>query len=202
MTATPGDGLLRLLEVFGRLEIPYMIGGSGASSVHGLPRTTADIDIVAKVERRHAPSLVSELQKDFYIDEGQILAALEHARSFNVIHYRSSYKFDIFPLTADSYQQAQFERRRYERSALFTGELCDLAVSSPEDVILSKLRWYRQGGEVSEQQWKDILGVIAVQGGKLDLPYLRAWSAYLGLSLLLEQGLGEAQGPQPPTANQ
>jgi hypothetical protein len=91
-------------------------------------------------------ALVSQLQGEFYIDEQQVRAALEHGRSFNVIHYRSSYKFDIFPVTGDRYQQVQFGRRRYEISSVFTGEPLELAVSSPEDVILSKLRWYRQGG--------------------------------------------------------
>jgi hypothetical protein len=195
MTGSPGEGLLRLLEVFDRLEIPYMIGGSGASSVHGLARTTADIDIVARVGSEDALPLVTELQQDFYIDEAQVRAAIENGRSFNVIHLRSSFKFDIFPLTADRYQQIQFGRRRYETSTVFTGEPLELAVSSPDDVILSKLRWYRQGGEVSEQQWNDVLGVIAAQRDRLDLPYLAEWAQYLGVADLLEQALAEGHEP-------
>src|SRR5579864_2180951 len=193
MTGSPGEGLLRLLEVFDRLEIPYMIGGSGASSVHGLARTTGDIDIVARVSFEDALPLATELQQDFYIDEEQVRAAIQHGRSFNVIHLRSSFKFDIFPLTADRYQQEQFGRRRYERSSVFTGEPLELAVSSPDDVILSKLRWYRQGGEVSQQQWNDVLGVIAVQGDRLDLPYLREWAEYLDVSSLLKRALAEGR---------
>ncbi|MBZ5592437.1 MAG: hypothetical protein LAP39_09385 [Acidobacteriia bacterium] len=195
MTVSPGEGLVRLLEVFDRLEIPYMLGGSGASSVHGLPRTTADFDIVAKLGSEEVLPLVTELQQDFYIDEQQVQAALEHGCSFNVIHFRSSFKFDIFPLTADPYQQAQFGRRRYETSNVFTGEPLDLAVSSPDDVILSKLRWYRLGGELSEQQWNDVLGVIAVQRA-LDVAYLRHWADYLGVRDLLEKAL--AEGPKLP----
>jgi hypothetical protein len=194
MTGSPGEGLLRLLAVFDRLEIPYMIGGSGASSVHGLVRTTADVDIVANLGENVQP-LVTELQGEFYIDEQQVRAAVEHGRSFNLIHYRSSYKFDIFPLTGDRYQRIQFGRRRYERSSVFSGEPLELAVSSPEDVILSKLHWYRQGGEVSEQQWNDVLGVIAAQRDQLDLPYLAEWAQYLGVADLLEQAL--AQGREP-----
>jgi hypothetical protein len=140
-----GEGLLRLLEVFDRLEIPYMIGGSGASSVHGLVRTTGDVDIVANFGD-HVQSLVRELQAEFYIDEQQVRAAFERGRSFNVIHYRNSYKFDTFPLTGDLYQQKQFGRRRYETSSVFTGEPLELAVSSPEDVILSKLRYLSSNG--------------------------------------------------------
>jgi hypothetical protein len=195
MIAFPGEGFERLLQVFDRLEVPYMIGGSGASSVHGLVRTTGDLDIVAKIAVDDVPSLVTELSQDFYIDEGQVRAALEHSRSFNIIHLPSSYKFDIFPLTPDRYQQVQFGRRRYETSSIFTGEPLEFAVSSPEDVILSKLRWFYQGGEVSEQQWNDVLGVIAVQRPNLDVRYLREWAAYLGILKLLEQALEEGQVP-------
>src|SRR6185295_4751408 len=122
------------------------IGGSGASSVHGLVRTTGNLD--------------------------------------------------IFPLTTDGYQQIQFGRRRYEKSSIFTRESLEVAVSSPEDVILSKLRSFRQGGEVSEQQWNDVLGVIAVQRQNLDVRYLRDWAEYLGISKLLEQALDEGQAPR------
>jgi hypothetical protein len=191
MTGSPGNGLLRLLEVLDRLEIPYMIGGSGASSVHGVTRTTADVDLVVKIGADDVPSLVTELRQEFYIEGDQVRAAIGHARSFNLIHYQSSYKFDIFPLTDDRYQQTQFGRRRFETSSIFTGEPVDLAVSSPEDVILSKLRWFHLGGEVSEQQWNDVLGVIAVQKGKLDLHYLREWADHLGITTLLERALDE-----------
>jgi len=193
MTGSPGNGLLRLLEVLDRLEIPYMIGGSGASSVHGVPRTTADVDLVVKIGAHDVPPLVTELRSDFYIDEDQVREAIEHTRSFNVIHYRSSYKFDIFPLTDDRYQQKQFGRRRFETSSIFTGEPVELAVSSPEDVILSKLRWFKKGGEVSEQQWNDVLGVIAVQGEKLDLNYLGEWAEKLGIADLLNRALVEGR---------
>jgi hypothetical protein len=193
MTVSPGEGLLRLLEVFDRLEIAYMIGGSGASSVHGLVRTTGDIDMVARIGLQDVLSLVTELRQDFYIEEEQVRTALQHSRSFNVIYLRNSYKFDIFPLTADRYQQVQFGRRRHEMSSLFTGEPLELAVATPEDVILSKLRWFHMGGKVSEQQWHDVLGVIAVQGDELDLGYLREWAEYLGVWNLLEKALAESR---------
>src|SRR5438105_10751271 len=98
MTASPREALLRLLEVLDRLEIAYMIGGSSASSVHGLVRTTADIDLLTKIVADDVPALVTELQRDFYVDVQQVQAALKQSRSFNVIHYNSSFKFDIFPV--------------------------------------------------------------------------------------------------------
>lgn len=193
MTGSPGNGLLRLLAVLDQLEIPYMIGGSGASSVHGVTRTTADVDLVVKIGAPNVPPLVAELSQEFYIDEDQVRAAIEHARSFNLIHYQSSYKFDIFPLNDDCHQQAQFSRRRFETSSIFTGEPVELAVSSPEDVILSKLRWFRLGGEISERQWNDVLGVVAVQRNKLDLNYLQEWAEKLDIADLLNRALIEGR---------
>jgi hypothetical protein len=191
----PAIGLVRLLEVFDRLEIRYMAGGSAASSVHGVWRTTGDIDIVAQIRPEDIEPLVDELQQDFYIDAGQIRAAIDRGRSFNVIHLPSSFKFDIFPLTSDRYQQVQFGRRRFEKAKVFDTETIELAVAAAEDVILSKLRWYRLGGETSDQQWNDVLGVISVQGERLDLAYLHEWARYLKVDDLLEQALSERHEP-------
>lgn len=162
-----------------------MLGGSGASSVHGLWRATGNIDLVARIRPEDIEPLVDELRRDFYVDAG---------RSFNVIHLPSSYKFDIFPLTSDRYQQVQFGRQRFEQAKVFGTEPVEFAVATAEDVILSKLRWYRLGGETSDRQWNDILGVIAVQGEGLDMAYLREWALYLNVNDLLDQVLLERHG--------
>ena len=191
MSGIPLEALTQLLEVLDRLEIQYMVSGSAASGIHGYARMTRDVDMVARIGREDIEPLVEQLESDFYVDGGQVREALERGRSFSVIHFRSSFKFDIFPLTSDPYQQVQFGRRRFETSSLFGPKPTEFAVAAPEDVILSKLRWYRQGGEVSEQQWNDVLGVIAVQGERLDLGYLREWAEHLRLGDLLEQALAE-----------
>lgn len=191
----PATGLIRLLQVFDLLEIHYMVGGSGASSVHGLWRVTGDIDIVARIRPEDIEPLVGELQRDFYADASQMRAAIDHGRSFNLIHLPSYYKFDIFPLTSDRYQQIQFGRRRFEQAKVFGTEPIEFAVATAEDVILSKLRWYRLGGERSEQQWNDVLGVIAVQGDGLDIAYLREWALYLNVNDLLDKVFSEHHEP-------
>jgi hypothetical protein len=187
----PPAAFERLLETLDRLEIQYAVGGSGASSVHGHWRATGDIDLVVRLNRGAVDPLVSELGQDFYIDKQMVLDCLERRRSFNVIHFQSAFKFDLFPLTDDVYQQEQFFRRRFQCAKLFGADPVEFAVISPEDSILSKLEWYRRGGEVSEQQWNDVLGVIAVQGERLDLAYMRRWADYLSISDLLEQALTE-----------
>jgi hypothetical protein len=191
----PAEALSRLLKVLDRLEIHYMVGGSTASSIHGHIRLTKDVDILARVRTDDSELLAEELRHDFYVDAGQIRTAIDHGRAFNIIHLATSYKFDIFPLTSDAYHQVQFARRRFERSTLFGAEPIELAVATPEDVILSKLRWYRLGGETSEQQWNDVLGVISVKRDELDLAYLREWARYLKVDDLLEQSIAERHEP-------
>jgi hypothetical protein len=185
------EGLTRLLAAFDCLEIHYMVGGSAASGLYGHVRVTRDIDIVARIRMEDIGPLVEALEADFYIDADQIRSAIGLGRSFNLVHFQSSFKFDVFPLAADRYQQVQFARRRFEVSNMFGPEPVEFAVAAPEDVILSKLRWYKLGGGVSEQQWNDVLGVIAVQGERLDLAYMREWADYLKVADLLEQAINE-----------
>ncbi|MBM3812324.1 MAG: hypothetical protein FJW20_11915 [Acidimicrobiia bacterium] len=196
MTHVPVDGFSRLLEALDKLEIPYAVGGSTASSVHGIVRFTRDVDIVVKIRKQDVGDLAGLLRGEFYIDPIHAGEAIERNRSFNIIHLASSYKFDLFPLTADRFEQAQFGRRKHETVTIFGGEALEFAVISAEDVILSKLRWYAMGGRVSEQQWNDVLGVIALNRMELDLPYLRHWAQYLGVSQDLETALEERHQPR------
>jgi hypothetical protein len=178
-----------LLAALDRLEIPFLIGGSVASGTHGLPRNTNDIDVVAKI----APSIVEDfcaaVSNDFYIDSGEIRNAIWNGRSFNVIHFKSAHKFDIFPAGEDRFVQSQLTRRRYTTTSVAGLENIEFPVASPEDTILAKLVWFRKGGEVSDQQWHDILGVIHVQASRLDLEYLQEWAGELGVVDLLTKAL-------------
>jgi hypothetical protein len=118
--------------------------------------------------------------------------ALHRNRSFNLIHLPSSYKFDLFPLPEDAFSRRQFERRQLEDFPAGGSDLIKLHVSTAEDTLLAKLAWYRAGNEVSEQQWKDVRGIVAVTGEKLDRDYMRRWATELGVSYLLDRLLGEA----------
>jgi hypothetical protein len=188
---TPADGFKRILEVLDKLEMPYLVGGSVASSVHGIPRTTMDADLVVDLNVGRLEGFAEELRADFYADLGMMKDALQHGRSFNLIHYESSYKYDIFPLLSDDYSLTQFRRRRFENTTSFGDEPIECAIATAEDTMLSKLRWYRAGGEISEQQWNDVRGILQVSGPQLDFEYLRTWAPRLGVEDLLERLLGE-----------
>ena len=135
--------------------IAYQIVGSVASSAYGIARATLDVDITADMNDSHIRPLVERLRDTYYIDEERVHDATVRRSSFNAIHLESMVKVDFFVLKAEAYDQAAFARRRLEN----LGEgatLCPLYIASPEDILLSKLDWYRHGGQVSEQQWNDV----------------------------------------------
>lgn len=147
--------LSSVISVLEGLKIPYFLGGSVASSAMGLPRATLDIDIVADIPAVQAPRLADAFGVAFYVDQDQIASAIERRSSFSIIHSGTAHKVDIFMLKDRDYDREALSRRR--RVHLFEGEdslRCYL--TSPEDIILSKLECYKNGGRVSERQWLDV----------------------------------------------
>ncbi len=181
---------LRVTQALEQLGIPYAVGGSVASSLHGVMRSTLDVDIVADIKLEHVPALVSALSPEFYADEAMIKDAVRRQSSFNLIHYETAFKVDVFIRKMRPYDTVQLARRR--KSVIATEPEASVYVISPEDIILSKLEWYRQGGEVSERQWRDVLGVLKVRADELDLDYLRKWADELRVGELLARALQEA----------
>ena len=175
------------LEQFG---IPYAVGGSLASSLHGVMRSTLDVDIVADMKLEHIPLLVAALSKEFYADDEMMRDAIEHHSSFNLIHYETAFKVDIFIRKPRDFDRMQLERR--QASVIATDPERTIYVTSPEDTILAKLEWYRLGGETSDRQWRDILGVLKTRAGDLDLAYLQKWAGELNVGDLLERAMSEA----------
>ena len=115
--------------------------------------------------------------------------AIKRRSSFNVIHLDTMLKVDVFIPKSRSFDQE--ELRRAQQEVLLEGTR-PFNIASPEGTILNKLEWYRMGGEVSDRQWKDILGVLKIQGTNLDMDYLKKWSANLKVTDLLERALVDA----------
>jgi hypothetical protein len=189
--ATPTDAFAQLLAVLDRMELPYLVGGSVASSIHGITRPTMDADIVADLKLGQVDEFVSLLQADFYADGPTIRDALARRRSFNLIHYATTFKIDMFPLGDDPYSRISFARRRFEQSKSFGPVPIEWAVATAEDTILRKLEWYRTEGETSERQWNDLRSVVQVSGAQLDRAYLQEWAKYLKVEDLLGRLLAE-----------
>ena len=152
---------------FERLGVPYYIGGSVASSAYGIPRATMDVDMMSNLLPRHVRPLVELLEPLYYIDESMILDAIEQRSSFNLIHLETMVKIDIFITGHSPYEREAFKRTKRDILDEEAGTVTFYLVS-PEDIVLNKLVWFRSGGEVSEQQWKDIIGVLKVQENGID----------------------------------
>lgn len=168
----------------------YFVGGSLASSLHGIPRSTHDVDIVAEIEEEQIPFLVEMLEDDYYIDVEMIRKAVRHKTSFNVIHLATMFKADIFILKSDLFSQEEMARR--EQYQVSDDPPQSLFTASAEDVILHKLYWYQLGGGTSERQWSDVLGVLQVQAGRLDQTYLKKGALQREVTGLLERALQES----------
>lgn len=188
----PRRGILATLLTVARAleaaEAPFLVGGSLASSLQGIPRSTQDVDLVADLAVSKIAVFVRALGSGFYVDEERIRHGIERRTSFNVIDLGNGFKADIYLAPNDPFGEAQYERRQAIELAPGTA----LPFASPEDVVLQKLRWYRLGGGVSERQWLDALGVLKIQRERLDLDYLSRWAATLELSDMLARALAEA----------
>jgi hypothetical protein len=177
-------GVVRVLDSLG---IASTVGGSIASSFAGEPRSTIDIDIVAAIETAHVPALADALAPDFYLDAEALARAVRNRGTTNLIHLASMVKVDLFIAGGTPLDAQQLERRLL----MPVRENATLPVHPPEDILLQKLRWFRKGGETSDRQWRDVLGIVRVQGERLDLVYLRQNAPVLDVADLLERAIGE-----------
>jgi hypothetical protein len=177
------------LDIASRLEdlgIPYYVGGSLASSIWGEPRYSEDLDLVIEADSRCLQRLINGFNADFYLSETAIEEAFNRQNSsFNLIRLASAEKIDLFVMGADSFSRSKLERRVQHP---VTGGLLWLATA--EDMVLQKLLWRR--GNASEKQWRDVLGILKVQGDRLDFDYLESWAVQLDLVEDLVRALSQA----------
>ena len=190
MQNEPVEVTLKVTGAFEKLGVPYLIGGSLASTLHGMVRTTQDSDVIAEMRPEHLQPFVLALQDEFYIDEEMVAESIQSNSSFNIIHRETMFKVDVFIPRPRPFLQAQLDRAQ-RLTFSFETEI-SAKFASPEDTILSKLEWYRMGGEVSDRQWRDVIGVLKTRGSELDVDYLRKWATAINVSDLLERALKES----------
>jgi len=190
MSTDPIALTILVIEQLEALGVPYVLGGALATNAYGIPRSTLDADIVAEMTVAHATPLAQALESAFYVDVESIRDAILHCSSFNVIHLQELFKIDIFIPKPGLFAKSQFLRRTEQ--VLAVNPERRVFVASPEDSVLAKLDWYRQGGSVSDRQWNDILGVLKVQAPTIDQLYLRQWAAKLGVIDLLDRAFVDA----------
>ena len=165
--------------------VAYMVCGSVASFLHGVPRTTQDVDLVIDLAPGGVERLLAEFpEDDFYVSESAVLEAVRSRRQFNIIDMESGWKADLIVRKARPFSAVEFGRR--VRASVMG---VDVWVASAEDVVLSKLEWAKESG--SERQLGDARGVVQVQGDELDRNYLEHWADRLGVSDSLQSILSE-----------
>jgi hypothetical protein len=156
-TAGIESAVAPIVDAFDALGVPYSIVGSVASSSHGVPRSTIDIDLVANLRLPQVESLVAALIDAYYIDGDAARDAVRHRSMFNVIHLDTMLKIDVYVLTERDFDQESFGRR--SQAVLAEAENGRLYfLDTPEDTVVHKLEWYREGGEVAPRQWADAVG--------------------------------------------
>lgn len=182
--------LLVLSEFAGTLDelsIAYAIGGSVASSIYGQVRFTQDVDITTEPFDDKAEKLYELLKSQYYINKQAMYQALKSSESFNVIHFETAFKIDVFVRKETAFQRQLLARRRLLRLSDSIDR--DFSIVSPEDVILLKLQWYRAGDCSSQIQLSDVIGVFRIQQDTLDLDYLKKWAGTLGVLDLLNNAM-------------
>jgi len=189
MNEEPLAVMMQVIKALKQLQIPYFIGGSIASNFYGVARSTLDADIVAAIRPDQVDVLVELLQPVFYIDAGAIRDAVQRKRCFNAIHLATMFKVDIFVAGEDAFTREQFHRRQ---SQVVMQEPEQTAfIATVEDMILTKLQWYKAGGGVSDRQWRDVLEMLKACREQLDSEYLERWATELGVDELLEKARKE-----------
>jgi hypothetical protein len=172
---TQHDFLVRIALALQHCSIPGMLVGSYASSLHGMPRTTVDIDMVIDP----TPSQIDELlrllpETEYYVSREAALEALEHRSQFNVIEIEGAWKLDLIIAGRRAFDRSQLSRR----SPQAYGDVL-IDVASAEDTIVAKLEWSKMGG--SERQLEEVAGIIRLRGNELDTRYIERWVGALEL---------------------
>lgn len=191
MPAEVGENAIDIALIVARsltaVGAEYFVGGSLASSLQGEPRATNDIDFVIALPIGKVGELATALGPDFEVDTDTLRDAVLRASCANAFYLPVVTKIDFFGRGYEPFDESEFSRRR---SIAVTASGESLVVKSPEDTVLRKLLWFREGGEVSEKQWRDIVSVLQISGDKMDPSYLAAWATRLHLSELLERARG------------
>jgi hypothetical protein len=179
---------IRVGAVLDELGIDYALGGGLASSLQGEPRSTNDIDLAIRLEPHLIGRLIERLGPEFVADEEGLRDALRRGRAYQAYFLPLVVKIDFFPRGVTAFDRSELARR----IRLAVGEHGSLYVATPEDNLLRKLMWFREGGEVSDRQWRDILGLLRTAPKGLDQKYLDQWAASLGVRDLLERAVLQA----------
>lgn len=174
----PSELLRYVITVLERLGTRYFVTGSTASIFFGEPRFTNDIDIVVDLKPGDEARFCAQFPEEFYVSEEAVRRAIARKRQFNVLHPASGLKVDVIVPADTLFNRSRFSRiQRIRPEADF-----EASFASPEDVIVKKMDFFREGG--SEKHLRDIAGILKISGHQLDYGYIESWAETLGLETI------------------
>lgn len=182
---TQEEIIKKVVDMLDKNGIPYMLAGAIAVNYYGRPRLTHDVDLVIQLQLKDAERVAHLFEGEFYIALEGIIDAVEHGTMFNLIHSETGIKVDCWILKHKEYDKLSFARKRKE--TIFDQEMY---ISSPEDLVIAKLDWYKQSD--TKKHYDDVVGIFQIQQGKLDIDYIRKWANRLSFSDILEDILNSA----------
>lgn len=186
----PIDVALRVAAVLESLDVDHHLGGSLASSIHGEPRATNDIDFVVDLRREHLTAFADALGGDFAVDRESLRDAVRERSSCNIFYLPAFTKIDLFVVGTTPFDAAEMGRRQ----RVEVGDAGQsLFVKAPEDVVLRKLLWFRMGGSVSTRQWRDVVEVLRLNRGSLDEAVFSEWVPKLDLEDVFTKARSESE---------
>lgn len=181
------DILILISDLLTELKIPYLLTGSFASSLHGFPRATHDIDFAIEINPSDFPKLkksLKKLEKEFIIDFEFVKESINKRRQFEIYHAESSIKVDFWPMKKSEFNNERIKRARQEE--IFGKKIW---LISPEDLILTKLIFCKE--IMNDKHIRDCIGIVQIQGNNLDRSYLSLWARKLKVENLLEEISGK-----------
>lgn len=184
------DTLHSVCRELDRLQVPYAVGGSLASSIWGQERATQDADVAAILSITQIETLEKVFEWPLIFQADGLKEDLESGSLFpcgQILNGETLDRVDLFAVQDLAYAHQQLERSK--RVEVLPGVF--IPFCSPEDTVIAKLRWYELGNRVSDKQWNDIVQVLEVQRGELDEEYLDRWASHFGISDLLQEARSE-----------
>lgn len=188
--ADPVAVAIHVSGILARLGVRYVLGGSLASVAFGEPRATLDVDIAADLANEHVPAFVAAVQPEFYVDEPWVAEEVRRRGSFQLVHRTSMIRVDVFVPEWTGLHLWKWQHRRPIELGVTQRAVVD--VTGPEGIVIQKLLWFREGGGVSDRQWRDVLGVLKSQRQSLDLEGMRQQAEACRVADLLREALGQA----------
>ncbi len=179
------EALAPVIAAFEQLQISHCIGGSIASSFHGAARATMDVDVLCDISKDLIADFLKFFGTDYYVSEPAVRDAVERRSCFNLIHIPTAFKIDVFVSEGRPFDSIRMQRAT--REDLGEDRVISVPMTSLEDVIISKLEWFRKGNETSERQWNDVSRLARLMGESIDLVYLRDAAESVGVADLLNR---------------